>query len=229
MLQASMSIELPASTRHSRRAVAEAEWRLRTFVERDAYVNYDYWIRTRSTPPDTITRDHLYAINNAMRARSPLSAWDGLLGQRLPELAAIPGDLDLMTDSPERVEVGLRALADLVRRLTERKGLTDMAVSKVLFLMRPRFIAISDSYVRTCLGLLDSRIAEPPFSPMFCTIRMDRVQRAKRALGQTNAEVLDQFQSYANLLPPVVPLAGLLRGTEIPVELSRLRILDILL
>ena len=51
------------------RSIADCEWRLRTFVERDPYVNYDYYIRTRPASPDTITRDHVYAINNAIACR----------------------------------------------------------------------------------------------------------------------------------------------------------------
>jgi hypothetical protein len=222
-------IQLPAATRLKHHSIAECEWRLRTFVERDAYVNYDYWIQTRSAPPDTITRDHVYAINNAMRARSPLSAWDGLLGQRLSTLATIPEDLDLVTGSSEAVEAGLRALADLVSWLTERKGLTDMAVSKVLYLMRPRFVAVSDSYVRTSLGVLDSRITQSASSPAFYAVRMDRVQRAMREIGQANEMVMDHLYTFANSLPPVVPLTGPFRGSQIPIELSRVRILDILL
>ena len=126
----------------------------------------------------------------------------GLLGGHLSALAAIPEDLDLITSSSEAVEAGLRTLADLVSSLAERKGLTDMAVSKALYLMRPRFVAISDSYVRTSLGVLDSRIIQSASSPAFYAVRMDRVQRAMRELGQANRVVMNHLDTFANSLPP---------------------------
>src|SRR5262249_32777449 len=131
--------------------------------------------------------------------------------------------------SSEAVEAGLQTLADLVSWLTERKGLTDMAVSKVLYLMRPRFVAGSDSYVPAALGGLGSRVTQSASSPTFYPVPMDRAQRATRELGQANEMVMDHLYTFANSLPPVVPLTGPFRGSHIPVELSRLRILDILL
>ena len=73
-----------------------------------------------------------------------------------------------------------------------------MAVSKVFYLLRPRFVAISDSYVRLCLGVLDARIAEPLNSGAFCAIRMERVLRGMRELGLQNVDALDELHAFSN-------------------------------
>src|SRR4051794_25317430 len=104
---------LPPETRHTRKIVDECEWRIRWFVEHDAYVLYDYWITTRDGPPDVVTRDHLTAINNAMRARARVEPWQPFLGKPLPELNAISPDLDLITSSDADVEDGFSALRPL--------------------------------------------------------------------------------------------------------------------
>src|SRR6059036_3791287 len=137
-------LQLPTETRHSRTIVDRCEWRIRRFVEHDAYMPYDYWITTRDPQPDVVTRDHLFAINNAMRARARVEPWEPLLGRTLPELSAIAPDLDLV-DSPDRdVEHGMFALRALCQRITSIPFITDMAFSKVFHLLRPRFVPISD-------------------------------------------------------------------------------------
>jgi hypothetical protein len=40
-------VHLPRETRHTRAVIDRCEWRIRRFVEFDAYVLYDYWITTR--------------------------------------------------------------------------------------------------------------------------------------------------------------------------------------
>ena len=65
-------LQLPTETRHSRTIVDRCEWRIRRFVEHDAYMPYDYWITTGDPQPDVVIRDHLAAINNAMRARAAI-------------------------------------------------------------------------------------------------------------------------------------------------------------
>src|SRR5438270_12763265 len=86
-------LALPRKHRHARASIDECEWRVRRFVEHDAYVPYDYWITTLSLPPNTITPEHVRAINDAMRARSPIASWQPIIGQIASELADIPLDL----------------------------------------------------------------------------------------------------------------------------------------
>ncbi len=69
------TIQLPRAGLHVRKSIEHCEWKIQTFVERDAYVAYDYWITQLGLPPDVVTREHLQAINNAMPARAPLAPW----------------------------------------------------------------------------------------------------------------------------------------------------------
>ena len=198
-------------------------------MERDAYVAYDYWITQLGLPPDVVCREHLQAINNAMRA-SPTGT---MAGAHWPAcrrgLEEVPTHVDLITSPQPEVDTAIRATAQLTRRITTQPGVTDMAVSKVFYLLRPRFVAISDSYVRLCLGVLDARIAEPLNSGAFCAIRMERVLRGIRELGLQNVDALDELHAFSNQLAPVVPKTGTFKGVAVPVRLSRVRILDILL
>src|SRR5713101_1093239 len=107
------TIELPTGAVHTRKTITDCEWKIRTFVERDAYVAYDYWITTRDLPTDRMAREHLYVINNAMRARAGIAPWQALFGARLEQLARIPLDLDLITSRDDEVEEGLRQLAQI--------------------------------------------------------------------------------------------------------------------
>jgi len=164
-----------------------------------------------------------------MRARAALAPWQALIGQRVAELEEVPSHVDLITSPQQDVNTAIQAMVQLTRRITTQPGVTDMAVSKVFYLLRPRFVAISDSYVRLCLGVLDARIAEPLNSGAFCAIRMERVLRGMRELGLQNAEALDELHAFSNQLAPVVPKMGPFKGVAVPVRLSRVRILDILL
>lgn len=106
-----------------------------------------------------------------------------------------------------------------------QSGLTDVSVSKVLHLLRPRFVAISGSYVRRCLGIDESGSGST-------TDRVDTlmaVQRGIRGLAKANKEALDDLATYAGKLPPVRPSNGKFAGQDIPVRLSKARILDIIL
>ena len=97
-----------------------------------------------------------------------------------------------------------------------------MAVSKVLYLLRPRFVAISDSYVRDCLGVRGGEVPDPshPQRATFCAKRMLTVARGIRELGRTNHSALAELHAFANSL--TAPDGHY-------VELSKLRVLDILL
>ena len=222
-------IHLPAETLHTRNVVDRCEWKLRRFVEFDAYVPYDYWITTLGVRDARVYRQHLYAINNAMRARAAVAPWERFFDQPIPELDELPSELDLITSPGDEVDRGLAALSAFTRRIASRPKVTDMAVSKILHLVRPRFVPISDSYVRLCLGVRDS---EPdgriPRGELFAR-RLERVARAMRSLGLANAESVERLFAFANGLSPVVPKNGPFRGQTVPIRLSRVRILDILL
>jgi hypothetical protein len=53
-----------------RTALGDRKWKIRTFVERDAYVDDDYGGGIAHPSIDVITENHVHAMNCAMRARS---------------------------------------------------------------------------------------------------------------------------------------------------------------
>lgn len=220
-------IQLPAKTRHSRSVIDHCKWKIQNFVEFDAYVGYDYASQEHSS--DLITDKHVYLMNSVMMARSSKSAWQKFVGRPLPELTQIPRNADLIDDIDANLATALEALYSLVRRISGEKWLTDMAVSKVLYLLRPRFVAISDSYVRTCLGLPPVEIWPGPHKGDECATRMLAVENAMRKLGHHNRDSLQELYEFTNSLPPVIPSKGAFRGKSVPVVLSKLRVLDILL
>lgn len=222
-------LQLPPETRHSRTVVDRCEWRIRWFVEHDAYVMYDYWITTREVPPDVVTRDHLIAINNAMRARARVEPWERFLERAVPELNAIAPDLDLMSSPDREVELGLSALRAVCARITSISFITDMAFSKVFHLLRPGFVPISDTYVRLCLGVPESEPVPGADRGSFYAARLERVARTLRQFGRANPEALERLKDFADTLPSVRPESGPFRGQQIPVRLSRVRLLDMLL
>jgi hypothetical protein len=210
-------------------SIAHCRWRLRTFLERDAYADYDYASTQFAAAEDVITADHIYAMNSAMRARSSRAAWNQFIDRPLSELHAIPITLDLIDDADADIEAGLAVLGQLVAVISTQKRLTDMAASKVLFLKRPRFVGISDSYVRACLRIDDRSLGQPSETPAFYAARMLAVQRRLRELGQHNQDVLAELKAYADAIGTVVPAGGRFKGQRIAVRVSKVRILDILL
>ncbi len=218
-------IQLPKTTRLGRRVLGDCRWKIKTFVERDAYVEYDYGGGIVQSSLDVITETHVHAMNCAMRARSSNAAWSRFLGQPLSELREILETLDLVDGADAEVRAGFDALTRLARRLLSRPGLTDVSVSKVLHLLRPRFVAISDSYVRRCLGIDETGTGST-------TDRVDTlmaVQRGIRLLAKSNEEALNKLTAYAGSLANLRPKAGKFSGQDIPVRLSKARILDIIL
>ncbi|MBI2886202.1 MAG: hypothetical protein HYY02_03230 [Chloroflexi bacterium] len=209
------------------RIIDDCKWMLRNFVEFDAYVGYDH--ASRVLPSDMITDEHIRLINSVMMARSSRSAWKGFVRKPLPELAQIPPDADLIDGSAADLYTAMQALQSLVWRISSEKWLTDMAASKVLYLLRPKFVAISDSYVRTCLGLPSTEIWPGPNKGDECATRMLAVEKAMRELGDHNRDSLQELYEFTNSLPPVIPSKGPFRGKSVPVVLSKLRVLDILL
>ena len=198
--------------------IDNCRWRIKTFVERDAYVGYDH--ASHCLPNSIVTRKHIRLINSKMRARSPLKAWEGFLDKEFKELSRIPVDLDLIDSEDSEVEPALKALEALTNRLSAVKGIKDMAVSKTLHLLRPRFVAISDSYVREELSLN----VEPTPSDTYYGSRMLAVQREIRKLRLLNQTELQELSQYANLLSVAVS-----DSENVPVYLTKVRILDILL
>jgi hypothetical protein len=218
-------IQLPPTSRLSRNVLGDCRWKIKTFVERDAYVTYDFIGGYDNPSGDVINDRHVYVMNRAMMARSSRAAWQRSMDRPIPELAEIAPDLDLVDASDAEVRKGHEALSELARPLLARKGLSDVSVSKVLYLLRPRFVAISDKYVRRCLG-----IPEPDTSNTDDSLStLMAVQRGIRGLAKRNKEALDELLEYANALPPIPITQGELADMMIPVKLSKIRILDIVL
>jgi hypothetical protein len=86
-------------------------------------------------------------------------------------------------------------------------------------------VAISDSYVRRCLGIDES--GSESTSDRLDTLMA--VQRGIRGLARNNKEALDELFTYANSLAPIRPVNGRFVGQNIPVRLSKIRVLDIIL
>jgi hypothetical protein len=212
-------IRLPSRTAHRNSLIRDCKWKLQTFVERDAYVNYDYAASFVRPHCDQICKYHVEAINKAMLARSRYKSWEQFLNSPVPELSAMPYSLELLDSANEQLRPALESLYNLVKRIAATPGITEMAASKVLYLLRPNFVAIADKYVRTCLGIRGSEPAE----------RMIAVQHGIRELASTNRDALDELVLFAKSLGPISPRSGLLKGQSVPVVLTRIRILDILL
>lgn len=212
-------VRLPERGRYGARVISQCLWRLRTFVERDAYVEYDWIAGASRSNGDQIEERHIAALNSVMRARSSRAAWAGFLGRPLPEFRQISADLDLVTASDEELQPALDALSQLVERITRVPRITEMAASKVLHLLRPRFVAIADAYIRDALGIW----RDTPASTML------GVQRAVRQLATENRSALESLFRAAEEFAPVVPDRGPCAGHAVPVRLSRVRILDILI
>lgn len=120
------TIKLSSLSRLGRNLLGDCRWKIRTFVERDAYVEYDFGGGIANPTQDVITEAHVHAMNCAMRARSSNAAWSKFLGQPLPELREIPDTLDLVDGADAGVRAGYDALNRLARRLLSQSGLTDV-------------------------------------------------------------------------------------------------------
>ncbi len=212
------SSDAPRNVEDDERTIDNCRWRVKTFVERDAYVGYDH--ESHDLPNNMVTREHIRLINSKMRARSPIKAWADFFCEEFAELSRIPVALELIDSEDAEVEPALEALAKLTERLSAVKYLTDMAPSKALHLLRPRFVAISDSYVREELSLN----VEPSPSDTFYARRMIAVQRGIRELGLQNRTELNELSQYSSSLS--VPVSD---SENVSVRLTKVRILDILL
>lgn len=180
--------------------------KLADFIRHDAYEVYDRMGILAEPRPDVISREQLCVMNSAMRARSKVDAWLPFLGRTLPELAQVPATVDLV-DSPEgEVENALGYLRTAVESLCV-PWISDMGATKMLYLKRPKLVAISDSYIRQ---RLDVKLSPGPE-------RAIAVARAVREVGMANAEPLAQLKRISDgVTDPAVPL-------------SKARIVDILI
>ncbi len=228
---------LPARTGNSSGLIEDCEWRIQSFLRQDAYVAYDFGANYAFPPSDVVLPRHLSAVNRVMLARAKRAPWEAHFGVPISELEEIPPDLDLVDGEDDEVERGIAALARLVARLSQAARVNDMSASKVLHLLRPRFVAISDSYVRAILGLRNSELPSAPWKAEAAGKRMVAVQRGVRELALTNAALVAQLASWANSLPDLMPGVcdpipsggAAYRGMRVPIRLTKVRLLDILL
>ena len=204
------------------------------YVTYDAYAEYDCGGAPDSGSEDTITRRQFNAINGMMHAHAPESFYRRWCNRPLPELRDIPRDLDLVDGCDDELERGFAAVFRMVSQMAEMNGVGDVAPTKALYLLRPRFVAISDRLVRHLLGIDETQLGGTTDGE-WCAARVESVQRAIRALAQDNAAALDKLHAYANRFAGVTA-PDLLNAQERreaaskpPVQLSKARVLDILL
>lgn len=60
-------------------------------------------------------------------------------------------------------------------------------------------------------------------------LELEPAARSLRQVGRANSEGLERLKVFADNQPPIEPEAGVFKGHQIPVRLSRVRLLDILL
>ncbi len=200
-----------------RMALSRCEDKLRDFCLHDAYRAYDRVAAVN----DIVTMQQFNAVNDAMKARTPLNAWKPFLTPNvIPHLPQVPKNLDLI-DSPDMdYHAGRENVRRVYEVLASRQYITDMAASKICYLKRPSLIAISDSYVRRLLLGPDQPI--DPQDAARGAKYADRgiaVMDAIRHLGHLNADPLRQLWTYVHNL----------KVDGQPVSLSKARILDILI
>ena len=139
---------------------------IRHYIRHDAYVEYDWLGSPDAGDHDTLTRRQFWAIDGRMHAwvgARSTQARDAFCSRwcdrSLPELRDIPPDLDLIdsTDS-KKVGCGIAAIRKLVSQMAEKYMVGDVAPTKVLHLLRPSFVAISDNRVRPLLGIDETQL-----------------------------------------------------------------------
>ncbi len=169
---------------------------VRRFLDAGWYKTYDEDGFRAETAPDVISTKQLVLTNQVMLARSSHRAWEPFLGSRLDELAAIPMDTDLILSPEADVNLAIERVHACYLRLTARVWITDMAASKVLYLKRPKLIAISDSYSRRQLGVPES-FGDGRSRSGFAE-RGVAVLRKARTLGLQHLNALQRLQQYAS-------------------------------
>jgi hypothetical protein len=120
--------------------------------------------------------------------------------------------VDLVESSDEEYQNVRDKLYNCYIALTNVAYITDMAASKMLYLKRPRLVAISDSYVREGLEIRDPNTKIHPWKSEFCAARALAVSDKIRETGKHNINCLENLQKMLS-----------------PVEISKARIVDILI
>ena len=196
------------------RRIEDSKSLIRLYVKEYAYNLYDCSGALRPCDdPNRLTDQQRRAVNGGLRARSPRAFWDCWSCRTLDTLECIPTDLDLIDSEDAGVEAGIAAVRKLVCRMAKMRRVGDVTPTKALHLLRPRFIAISDSLVRSSLDISDPR--SNLANNVWYAERAASVQCAVRSLGRKNERELADLQEYANNLRAVTT------------ELSKARILDI--
>ncbi|MDE2993140.1 MAG: DUF6308 family protein [Chloroflexota bacterium] len=230
------TIRLPRQTHRLIQDIDRCKRLIRHYIRHDAYVEYDWLGSPDAGDHDTLTRRQFWAIDGRMHAWvGPRStqARDAFCrcwyDRPLPEIRDIPPDLDLVDGYDTEVQRGIDAVSELVSQMAGMDGVGDVAATKALHLLRPRFIAISDSRVRPLLGIDETQLGGTTDGEWYAA-RAEAVQRAIRALAQGNAAALDELHAYANEIAPEIA-TGLLgervAASKPPVKLSKARVLDI--
>ena len=197
--------------------LTRCEEKLHDFCEVDAYKAFD---RIASTD-DVVTRPQLDAVNDAMKARTPVEVWTKFLAPNsIPHLSLVPKEIDLIDSDAMPYALARERIRSVYETLACEKFITDMAASKVCYLKRPKLVAISDGYVRAMLVGPDENIdPQDPDRGRKYAIRGVAVMDAVRCLGQFNAKALRVLHQYSESL----------RIEGQAVRLTKARILDILL
>ena len=186
--------------------------KLDMFCKYDAYPKYDRAGYEHLDEYDRFQRVLLTVTNGQMMARTSRKAWEPFLERPLPFLAELPRHVDLVESSDEDYQNARQKLHNCYIAITTVSGITDMAASKMLYLKRPRLVAISDSYVREALDILKPSIRSDPRNAAFYTAQALSVSDAVRATGKYNFNSLEYFQKKLS-----------------PLEISKARIVDILI
>jgi hypothetical protein len=189
--------------------ITDCERKLSDFLAGDAYELYDRQGVRAEPRPDVISRDQLRLMNAAMRGRASVRALQPFLDTPLPELGRIPTTVDLIGSPATNVDLALDLLRAALARLCVPM-IKDTAATKLLYLKRPALVAISDTYVRSRLGI----DASPGPN------RAIAVARAIRTVGLANAPALTALKSYSDETTKLIIDA---------VPLSKARLLDILI
>ena len=185
--------------------------KLKHFCEHDAFQDFDLVGYQHAAETDRFQKQLLSATNKAMMARTPRKAWALFLDKPLSVLADIPVDVDLVESSDGDYALARERLHACYLTLTEVNYITDMAASKMLYLKRPRLVAISDSYVREALAIRNPDTNRYPGRTFF-TARALIVSDSVRAIGKGNLETLNYLQKEVSTL-----------------KVSKARIIDILI
>ena len=204
-------MENPTIRLQSGRVIEHCKEHLAWYIEYDEYRGYDCLGAPAPDRRDRLVSRQFQAVDK-MYARAPDAFSQQWCDRPLPELQDIPWDLDLIDDPYSRVYRGIDAIRELVRQMAAIPLVGDAAPTKALHLLRPRLVALSDSYVREYLG-----IGEGDGSPDGYAARAAGVQTAMRKLGQKNGDALAALHAYVNNLPSVTT------------PLSKVRVLDMVL